>query len=145
MPPGTPPARCLAASSRIDTPRGQVVVSELAIGDAVWSLDSDGARVAVPLVAVGRRAAGTHHLVARLVLSDGREVVVSPGHPLAGGGTVGALAIGDLYDGATVVHLEREPYRDDYTYDLLPETATRLYWADGVLLGSTLDASPLKD
>jgi hypothetical protein len=38
-----------------------------------------------------------------------------------------------------VVFLEDVPYEGSATYDLLPSGDTGLYWADGILLGSTLN------
>jgi len=40
---------CLAADTRIDTPSGQVSVSDLRDGTEVWTLDANGARVAAPV------------------------------------------------------------------------------------------------
>ena len=51
---------------------------------------------------------------------------------------MGALAPGDAYDGSTVAAAALVPYGDTATYDLLPAGPTGEYWADGILLGSTL-------
>jgi hypothetical protein len=79
----------------------------------------------------------THHVV-RLVLSDGRAVSVSPGHPTADGRRVGDLVAGEDYDGATIASATRVSYDGGSTFDVLPAGATGFYWANGVLLGSTL-------
>ena len=73
-----------------------------------------------------------------LVLADGREVHVSPGHPLADGRAVGSLAVGDAIDGSVIVGVERLPYGSGMTFDLLPSGPTGTYWAGGVPLASTL-------
>jgi hypothetical protein len=78
----------------------------------------------------------------RLVLGDGRVVLVSPGHPTADGRRVGALRAGDPIDGAHVAAAERVAYGGGATYDVLPAGATGAYWANGVLLGSTLRVAP---
>ena len=74
----------------------------------------------------------------RLIFDDGRELFASPGHPTADGRSVGNLAPGDLYDGASIVSAERVLYGEEATYDILPSGETGFYWANGVLLGSTL-------
>ncbi|HEY7520084.1 MAG TPA: Hint domain-containing protein [Methylomirabilota bacterium] len=74
----------------------------------------------------------------RLVLEDGRELLASPGHPAVGGGTVGDLQPGDTYAGASVVSTDRVPYGDGATYDILPSGDTGRYWANGILVGSSL-------
>ena len=44
---GNPAAICLAATDRIDTPTGQVPVSQIRVGMIVWTLDATGRRVSV--------------------------------------------------------------------------------------------------
>jgi hypothetical protein len=65
-------------------------------------------------------------------------VDVSPGHPLIDGRRAGDLAPGDGYDGATVVSAELIGYAGGRTFDVLPAGDTGFYWANGVLLASTL-------
>ena len=138
-PSGQPPCPiCLARGTRIATPSGDIAVEDLKIGDVVWTLDAAGARVALPLVEIGSTPVPATHRVVQLRLSDGRSVDVSPGHPTGDGRKVGELAAGDRYDGAVVVSAELVPYAGGATFDVLPDGATGMYWANGVLLGSTL-------
>lgn len=129
---------CLARGTRIATPGGEVAVEDLRVGDVVWTNDAYGVRVAAPLVAIGATPVPATHQVVRFVLDDGRTVLVSPGHPTADGRRVGDLSVGDLLDGALVVAAERVAYAGGFTFDLLPAGATGAYWANGILLGSTL-------
>jgi len=138
-PSGPPPCPiCLARGTRIATPAGDVAVEGLRVGDIVWTLDAAGARVAVPLVEIGSTPVPPTHRVVHLLLSDGRTVDVSPGHPTADGRRVGDLGAGDAYGGAVVVSAELVPYSGGATFDVLPAGATGVYWANGVPLGSTL-------
>jgi len=138
-PSGPPPCPiCLARGTRIATPAGDVTVEDLRVGDIVWTLDAAGARVALPLVEIGSTPVPPTHRVVHLLLSDGRTVDVSPGHPTADGRRVGDLGAGDAYDGAVVTSAEQIPYGGGATFDVLPAGATGAYWANGVLLGSTL-------
>jgi hypothetical protein len=73
-----------------------------------------------------------------LVLDDGRQLWASPSHPTADGRLVGELQVGDLLDGGRVVQIERLLYGEVATYDILPASETGWYWANGVLVGSTL-------
>jgi hypothetical protein len=63
---------------------------------------------------------------------------VSPGHPTGDGRAARDLAIGDALDNATIVSVERVRYAGGATFDVLPAGPTGMYWANGVLLGSTL-------
>ena len=129
---------CLARGTRIATPSGDTAVEDLRVGDVVWTTDASGARVAAPLVAIGRAPVRATHEVVHLALDDGRDVRVSPGHPTADGRHAGDLRPGDALDGARVVVAGLEPYGDGMTFDVLPAGATGTYWANGILLGSTL-------
>jgi hypothetical protein len=73
-----------------------------------------------------------------LVLADGRELLASPGHRTADGRPLGSLAAGDVIDGAKIIRWELVPYADARTYDLLPAGPTGSYWANGIMLSSTL-------
>ena len=138
-PSGQPPCPiCLARGTRIATPSGEVAVEDLRVGDVVWTLNGAGRRVAVPLIEIGSTPVPATHRVVELRLSDGRAVNVSPGHPTADGRRVGDLVAGDGYDGALVVSAELTPYAGGFTFDVLPDGATGMYWANGVLLASTI-------
>ena len=130
--------RCLPAAAKIATPTGEMAVSDLVAGTLVWSMDAQGRRVAVPVVRVGSTMAPPTHTLVVLELADGRTVTASAGHPTADGRTVGALKLGDSIDGARVVNVGRRDHGERLTFDLLPASASRAYWADGVLLTSTL-------
>jgi len=127
---------CLAATALIATPNGEIPVAELHPGMLVWTIDA-GHRVAAPISDVGHTRAPFGQRVIRVVLADGRAVVASPGHPTADGRRMGDLNPGDPLDGSRVMTTESLPYAGD-TWDLLPLSSTGEYWADGVLLGSTL-------
>jgi len=129
---------CLALGTRIATPGGEVAVQDLRIGDVVWTTDGAGARIAATLAGIGSAPVPATHEVVRLALADGRSVYVSPGHPTADGRRVGDLVAGETLDGARITSAELVAYTGGATYDILPSGTTGAYWANGVLLGSTL-------
>lgn len=129
--------KCLPEDARIATPRGEIAVSQLMVGDPVWSADAKGKRIEARVVLVASVSA-RRHAVVELRLSDGRVLHASAGHPLAGGRTVGALKVGERLDGSIIAGMRKLPYHGTHTWDLLPDGPTGWYWADGVLLGSTL-------
>jgi hypothetical protein len=129
---------CLAATTQIATPGGQVRVTDLKPGMVVWTADASGARVAEPLIAIGSVEVPPDHVMVHLELADGRELLVSPGHPTADGRRAGELRAGDQLDGSTITEWELVPYAADRTYDILPAGGTGEYWANRILMGSTL-------
>ena len=138
-PAGAPPCPiCLSIGTRIDTPEGPIAVETLRLGDAVWTLDPSGRRVAGTVIALGSTPAPVGHQVVRLRLEDGRAVTASPGHPLPDGRRIGDLLIGDVVDGSRVVAADLIPYAGADTYDLIASGATGVYFAGGIPLGSTL-------
>jgi hypothetical protein len=129
---------CLAQGTLIDTPAGPVPVERLRLGDPIWTLTTDGRRVAGFVLALGSTAAPADHVVVRLVLEDGRTVLASPGHPLADGRLIGDLRPGDAVDGSVVAVAVRQAYASSDTFDLVSSGETGVYFAGGIPLGSTL-------
>ena len=129
---------CLAASTLIATPSGPVRVVDIQPGMLVWTTSRDGKRVAVPVLEVGNTQVPSGHLMVHLQLVDGRELLASPGHRVADGRALGALAAGNRLDGSTIRLWELVPYSGDRTYDLRPAGPTGTYWANGILLSTTL-------
>ena len=128
---------CLAKGTLIDTPSGSVPVEQFSKGMAVWTVDGSGKRATSVVVETTMTPVPASFQVTRVTLSDGRTVTASPGHPTAEGRALGDYQVGDTLDVALVVAVEYVSY-DGNTYDLLPSGATCLYWANGVLLQSTL-------
>lgn len=129
---------CLARGTRIATPDGEVAIENIRVGMHVWSIDETGRRIVANVVRVGQTRVPSSHQVVRLVLDDGRTVRASPGHPLADGRLLATIGAGDRVDGATVVSATLEPYADGSTFDLLTDSPSHAYFADGIPLGTTL-------
>ncbi len=129
---------CLAVHTRIDTPSGALFVEGIKVGDLVWTLDASGDRVAVPVMQVARVPVAAGHVLVHVVLADGRELWASPGHPTADGRVLADLHPGDSLDGSRVLRADQVAYDGAATYDILPAGPTGYYWADGILMGSTL-------
>jgi hypothetical protein len=135
---------CLAAATLISTPAGNVRVTDIKPGMLVWTAGAAGARIAAPVLEVGSIQVPAGHMMVQLVLSDGRELLASPGHRTGDGRQLGSLAVGDDLDGSTITRWELVPYSGDRTYDLLPDGETGTYWANGILLSSTLHESAME-
>jgi hypothetical protein len=136
---------CLAAGSLIDTPSGPVAVENLEIGDAVWTMNEAGERVTGKILKlVSVRVPSTHQVI-HILLSDGRELWASSGHPTADHRILGDLKTGDVLDGAQIMLTKRLRYRGVATYDLLPSGDTGFYWANGILMGTTLKIPGFKN
>jgi hypothetical protein len=129
---------CLAAATLISTPGGDVRVTDIEPGMVVWTAGPDGRRIAAPVLEVGSMRVPASHRMVHLVLADARELLASPGHRTADGRQLGSLAKGGSLDGSTIVLWELVPYSGERTYDLLPAGGTGTYWANGVLLSTTL-------
>lgn len=137
--PGCPGyGQCLDSRVEIGSPNGQTRVTALKVGDPVWTVDASGNRVPAPIIRISSTPVLTSHAVVHLILADGRELYASPGHPTADGRTLGALAPGDAFDGSIVTAAHLVSYNQPATYDILPSGETGYYWANGILLASTL-------
>lgn len=129
---------CLAGNTFIDTPSGLVQVKDLQVGMSVWTTDKTNQRVSGVITKTSKVSAPLTHQMVYLIFADGRELLASPGHPTINGHTVGDLAPGDRYDGVSVISTKRVSYDEGATYDVLPSGDTGFYWANGILIGSTL-------
>ena len=133
---------CLAGSTRMQTPNGDIQVRDLLAGTEVWTTDLSGARIAATIDKVASSPVPDGHEMIDLVLDDGRSLTASPRHPLADGRALEELVAGEIVDGARVVSARSVTYEESHTYDISPNGSTGLYWADEILIGSTLSKSP---
>ena len=129
---------CLAENTLIDTPSGAVPVQQLRKGMTIWTVNSSNARVPATILETVRTPVPSTHRIIHLVLYDGRELFSSPGHPTGDGRTISDLSKGDILNGGRVLTVESILYQKDFTYDVLPSGETGLYWANGIIVGSTL-------
>ncbi|MDR3782030.1 MAG: hypothetical protein P4K92_01785 [Candidatus Nitrosotalea sp.] len=129
---------CLSENTVINTPAGPVNVKELHTGMAVFTQDNSGHKQTGVILKTGRTMAPQGHIMVHVILDDKRELYVSPNHPTADGRLFGGLLVGDTLDGSKITSVEHVPYNGAYTYDLLPSGSTGFYWADGILVASTL-------
>jgi hypothetical protein len=129
---------CLSGNTSIDTLHGVVNIKGLKIGMAVWTADVLGHREIATILKAGKTLVPATHKMVHVVLDDGRELYASQGHPTADGRFLGELKVGDIIDHSRIKSIELVSYNANYTYDILPSGATGYYWADGILVGSTL-------
>ena len=129
---------CLSENTVIDTPNGQTSVQNLKPGMAVFTQDSMGHKQSSTILKTGRTLSPQDHQMVHVVLYDSRKLDVSQNHPTADGRFFGDLHAGDLLDGSKIKSTSLVPYNGTYTYDILPDGKTGFYWADGILVGSTL-------
>jgi hypothetical protein len=122
----------------IDTPQGRIPVEDLRVGDPVWTINATGERIAATILRTSKVPIPVGQQVLRILLSDGRQLSASAGHPAADGRLLGDLREGDPLDGGRVILIERIANEGASTYDILPSGNTGFYWANGILLGSTL-------
>jgi hypothetical protein len=106
------------------------------VGDLVYSVH-DGAIKLVPIVQVNRVPVFQHHVLA-VEFASGAHFEMSAGHPTAQGRPISDLAVGQTILGDRITSITEIAYRHPYTYDVLPGSDSGSYFADGVLVGSTL-------
>ena len=130
---------CLSGATLIDTPSGPVAVKDIRVGAPVWTVNKDENHTVGIVAKTSKVSVPPTHKMVHLILDDGRALFVSPGHPTVDGRTVGDIVVGDMYDGARIASSELVSYGDGYTYDILPSGETGFYFANGILLDSTIN------
>ncbi|MBX3063282.1 MAG: Hint domain-containing protein [Anaerolineae bacterium] len=139
---------CLTEGTLIDTPKGQVPIEAINVGDMVITSNWRGERVSVPILRVTKIPVEQHQII-HLSLNDGTTLDVSGGHPLPNGGIVQGLTLGSRITANSnympsppyVTGIEFALYKGKFTYDILPDGDTGFYWANGIPLASTLSNS----
>lgn len=131
-------AVCLSSATDILTSDGEVNVKAVTVGMKVWSVNKQGQRILAPVIKIGSVIVPTNHQMIQLTLSSGRSLTVSPGHPAINGIPIAELRVGEAYDNAIVTSVTYGSYADTRTYDILPAGDTGFYFANGILVGSTL-------
>jgi hypothetical protein len=130
--------RCAAPNTPIATPSGDRPISELRVGDLVYSVEGR-AVVVVPIRAVQSIPVTSAHRVSRVTLAGGSVLEISAGHPTADGRSFGDLHVGDELGGQRVENVvQAAPYAYSFTHDILPDSSSGAYFAAGALIGSTL-------
>jgi hypothetical protein len=129
---------CLTRGTLINTLNRQIEVEQLRPGMVVWTMDLAGKRIAAPILKVSSTPVPSSFQVVKVSLSDGRSVTASPGHPTSKMQALGEYRVGDTLDRGQVIDVKQIAYSGGATYDLLPSGGTGFYWANGILLGSTL-------
>ena len=132
-PPGCPVPICCSPDTRIKTTGEQKRIADIKKGELV--LTDGGKAVKVKKVS---KTPVKNHKVLKVLLNDGTILEISPEHPTADGRKLKDLKMGDILDGRLVVETKLIPYIYGYTYDILPDSASGNYYANGVLIGSTL-------
>ncbi len=128
---------CLSKNTLISTDKGNIPVQEIKEGTLVWTLNKKGEKILQPVIKASSVDVKNHKII-HLILEDNREVFISPGHPTADNKTINDLKIGYVYDNSRVKSKELINYQYDKTYDLLLAGETSYYFANDILVGSTL-------
>lgn len=121
-------AMCLHPDTEIETPSGTKKVRDMLADDKVMSLNGQGERTQAKVIAVVSRHVGKDH---KMVKSG--KIIISPKHPLADG-----TPFAEAY-AAYLRPTTSGEQNTVYTYDILVDSPTGVYFVDGVALGSTLD------
>ncbi|HEX7475172.1 MAG TPA: Hint domain-containing protein [Dehalococcoidales bacterium] len=129
---------CLTRGTLIDTPTGQIPVEQLQRGMPVWTTDTAGLRIAATIIKTSSTPVPPSFQVLKITLADGRTLTASPGHPTAELRPLSDYGVGDILDDSRIVEKQSIEYFAGATFDLLPSGETGLYWANGILLASTL-------
>jgi hypothetical protein len=129
---------CLAGGTLIASPTGEIAVEILQPGMTVWSPGSNGRLSAVKILKTSQSKVGKNSLILEITLADGRSLTASPEHPSAEYRPLADYRAGDELDGSVITDIAYISYKGEVTFDLLPESPSGCYYANGILVGSTL-------
>ncbi len=133
FPPGCPVPICCSYNTRIKTTGLEKNIADIKERDLVISDENKPVRV----IKVSKIEVKNHQVL-KITLNDATVLELSPGHPTSDGRLVKDLMVGDKIDNRIVIEIKLIPYKYKYTYDILPDSKSGNYYANGVLIGSTL-------
>lgn len=131
-------SKCMPLGTLINTPKGETFIHNLIKSDHIWTVNLAGEKVLAVIEEVFRNPVPQTHKMLRISLADGRTTTASPLHPDLNGKSFSEFKAGDLFDNSSVSKIELTEYKEGFIYDILPSGETGAYWANGVLVGSTL-------
>lgn len=129
---------CLPGSTLIDTPQGQKLITEIQVGDSVWTADELGMRQQAIVIKTNKQPVPSTHQMLHIAFEDGRTLTASPNHPTFNYQLLDSLVVSEGYNNSFITKLEKLDYIEEFTYDILASGSTGNYWAEKVLIGSTL-------
>lgn len=138
---GTPNfCRCLPGETLIGTPEGDRRIDQLKSGDPVYSVNAKNERIIRCIHLIRSVTIPADYKMLQLKLDDGRQLTVSPQHPDARGEPLIKLEIGACLDGGKLIEKRIIKYSGSFTWDILPEGEFPVYFANDILIGSTLQS-----
>lgn len=129
---------CLSEDTVIDAPNGPVNVKELKEGMFIFTQDAFGNKSVGTVIGTGKTLVPSNHKMIHIILSDKRELYASSNHPTADGRILGELSVNDILDGSKIKSIDAVDYNGKYTYDILPSGSSGFYWANEILMKTTL-------
>lgn len=130
--------------TKIATPKGDVKIKNLKIGDEVWSTDYYGKRLKVKIKKLGKVYVRNAQVL-DIKLKDKRSISAVHKHPDGSYKALLFYKVGDSLDGSEILKLERRRIEGDSLWDILPEGLMATYWANGVLLTSSMLEAELNE
>ena len=128
---------CYASCSEetlIKTSKGDKKISKIQFGDLVISDGGEIIRV-IDLTKIKAK----NWLIVHVEFDDGIILEATPNHPLGPNKyKFENLMVGHEIDGHKVASVKLIPYKHKYIYDILPQSRSGAYYANGVLIGSSL-------
>lgn len=122
---------CFVCHTPIKTTYGHENIGTLRPGDTIWSLVA-GKPELVPILMALKIRVPIDQTMVELRLDDGTLLEATPHHPTVDGRQLGDLKVGDELDGRTVVSTEIVPWPEEYKYDIVPDSDSGAYLANGV-------------
>lgn len=131
-------ATCLPFYTRINTDKAAKLISNLKVGEKVISLNEENRVITAVVVKINKVKAPPFHKMIFIKFNNGLFIEASFWHPLANNLPIGYLEKGDVYFGRRVIEKKILIYHGDYTYDILLDNMTNIYFVNNIPLKSTL-------
>ncbi|GIW62715.1 MAG: hypothetical protein KatS3mg090_0541 [Patescibacteria group bacterium] len=130
---------CLSYNFKIFTVKGYVPIYKLKNKMQVYSIDKNKKIQIAKIKLISKKRVSKNHKLIKVTLESGKHFSASFWHPLSDNFPIGFLKKGDIYNNEVVKKIETCIYTFGYTYDILLDNKTNIYFTTGLIpLRSTL-------
>lgn len=128
---------CFTSNTEIETLTGKVKIKDIILGTEIWSLNSNGKRVISKVIKTSKSITNNTEM-AVLTLDNEQKLTGTSNHPIFNKSTLGLIKTGESFENIKITNTSTYTSNNEEVFDILPNTDTCVYFANGIPVLSSL-------